>query len=419
MVTKYDVFEAVYTKGTSVSPPELLRIFQKPASAYAEMYQTLLRLQRDGLLLKSKKGFQVKLSPRSTLLYRLIRFSLANNLPYNYLIDRNMASFLQRALTKKIFSWRDFQLNPRTFTKYIDVLNNSGFLLIFSRKPLLAALFPHSFLQKICGFFNLKLSSAAIHLPKISELILKKELRLFNQLQKKNTHKYLELVKGYQLRFIQHSLNLEGNPITLPETVKLLQHQVVPEALGLEAIEEVRNYQQAMGAMLKDVAEKKPLTIASIFNYHYLALQHKPSLAGEVRTIAVHIKNNPQFKVAPVPDINARLEHLLMKYNQFITKKKPGLAEIFHFAAYFHNEFQHIHPFVDGNSRTTRLLTFHLLRSVSLPVIDIPLGLLEEYLSCTKGAARREDQRLRQALEMIVFYNLRLFNEELRKISYK
>jgi len=59
------------------------------------------------------------------------------------------------------------------------------------------------------------------------------------------------------------------------------------------------------------------------------------------------------------------------------------------------------------------------LRSVSLPVIDIPLGLLEEYLSCTKGAARREDQRLRQALELIVFYNLRLFNEELKRASYK
>ncbi len=415
MVTKYDIFEAVYTKGTSVSPPELLRIFQKPASAYAEIYQTMLRLKQEGLLQKSKKGFQIKLSSRSTLLYRLIRFSLANNLPYNHLIDIKMAFFLRRALSKKKFSGHDFKINPRTFAKYIEILSKSGFLLIFSHKPIEASLLPHSFLIKICDFFNLNLSSTAINLPKVSEQILKKELYLFNKLQKKNIHRYLNLIAGYQLRFIQHSLNLEGNPITLPETVKLLQNQVVPESLGLEAIEEVRNYQQAMGAMLRDVAEHKLLSIASILNYHYLALQHKPSLAGEIRTIAVHIKNNPSFKIATINEINIRLEHLLLKYNQFIAKKKPSLPEIFHFAAYFHNEFQHIHPFIDGNSRTTRLLTFHLLRSVSLPVIDIPLGLLEEYLSCTKGATRRNDQRLRQVLELIVFYNLRLFNEELRK----
>lgn len=245
--------------------------------------------------------------------------------------------------------------------------------------------------------------------------LLHKELQLFRRLRRKNERKYLALVNSYRLRFIQHSLNLEGNPITLPETVKLLQHQVVPESLSLEAIEEVRNYQLAMGAMLLDVAEHQPLTQASILNYHYLALQHRPSVAGKIRRVAVRIKNNPRFTVAAVGEIQRRLALFLQRYNQFISKKKPSIPESIHFAAYFHNEFQHIHPFLDGNSRITRLLTFHLFRSVGLPVIDIPLGLLEEYLASTKGAARRDDQRLCRILELVVLYNLRLFNEELKR----
>ena len=111
MATRYDLFEVLFTQGTAVSPQELLRRFQKPSSAYAVIYQSLLRLQRDGLVQKVPKGFQVKLSPHSMLLYRLIRFSLANAIPYNYLIDRNMAAFLKRAWGKSFFSGGLSQLN--------------------------------------------------------------------------------------------------------------------------------------------------------------------------------------------------------------------------------------------------------------------------------------------------------------------
>ncbi len=414
MATNYDLFEVIYTKGTALTPQEIVRLLRQPASAYAGIYQTLLRLQRESLIQKTPHGFQVRLSARSTLLYRLIRFCLANDLSYNHFLDKNMAAFIKRAWPKQRFSSQDFAINPRTFARYVELLDRSGFLIIFSRKPLIALLLRHSFLTKLCEYFGCTLSpEPALNQKELLPRLLK-ELRLFHQRQKKNERKYRALVGSYQLRFIQHSLNLEGNPITLPETVKLLQHQIVPQYLSLEAIEEVRNYQRAMAAMLNDAAERKSLTLTSILNYHYLALQHKPAIAGQIRTIAVVIKNNPYFKITSPQEIRGKLDLFLQKYNAFIAQKKRSLREVFHFAAHFHNQFQHIHPFIDGNSRTTRLLTFHLLRSVGIPVIDIPLGLLEEYLSSTKGAVRRDDQRLRRVLELVVLYNLRLFNEQLR-----
>lgn len=414
MATKYDLFEIMYTKGTVLSPHELLRLLQQPASAYSTLYQNLLRLQQEGLIRKTPQGFQVKLSVRSTLLYRLIRFCLANDLRYNDLLDEKSAAFIQKAWQKQRFSARDFALNPRTFTKYVELFYRSGFLIIFSRKPLSALLLQHSFLAKLGEYFGLALPPKNFPDKEIILPLMREELQLFHRLKKKNEREYLTLVQNYQLRFIQHSLNLEGNPITLPETVKLLQHQLVPETVGLQALEEVRNYQRAIQAMLNDAAERKPLTLTSILNYHYLALQHRPAMAGRIRHVPVVIKNNPRFKIALPAQINGKLRLFLQKYNRFIAKKKHSLAEIFHFAAGFHNEFQHIHPFMDGNSRTTRLITFHLLRSLDLPVIDIPLGLLEEYLSSTKGAVLRNDQRLRRVLELVVLYNVKLFNEHLK-----
>ena len=90
-----------------------------------------------------------------------------------------------------------------------------------------------------------------------------------------------------------------------------------------------------------------------------------------------------------------------------------SLEEVLKFAVYFHNEFQHIHPFEDGNSRTTRLITFHLLQSLDIPILDIPFGLLDEYLSYTKASKNREDIKLYQSLQKIILFNLKKINKKM------
>jgi Fic family protein len=105
---------------------------------------------------------------------------------------------------------------------------------------------------------------------------------------------------------------------------------------------------------------------------------------------------------------------LFEKYNEFIKRKNSALEEILKFVVYFHNEFQHIHPFIDGNSRTTRLITFHILQSLDVPILDIPFGLLDEYLDYTKGSKIRNDAKLYQNLQKIVLFNLKKINERLK-----
>ena len=150
-----------------------------------------------------------------------------------------------------------------------------------------------------------------------------------------------------------------------------------------------------------------------VLNYHNLAMKHVPSIAGKIRTGEVYIKGNPDFAIVKARNIRKELNLLFEKYNAFIKRKKISLEELLDFAVYFHNEFQHIHPFVDGNSRTTRLITFHLLQSRDIPIFDLPFGLLDEYLSYTKGSKKREDKKLYQTLQKIILWNLKKINRRL------
>lgn len=411
MATKYDVFEYMYEKGIPLKPEEITRALRN--SHYQVVYKILLELKKTGLVNKNDYGFQVIRSKKHDMLYRLIKYSISNQINYNEILDENLTSFIAEALQKKKkFTINDFNLNPRTFKKYIEILSKYGLLIILSKKPLKAIIPFNSFLGDITLYFGFKVPflNKKMDIKYIDEI--EKEIKIFRRLIKKNNRKYQEIIGDFKIRFIHHSLSLEGNTITLPDTIKLLKDHIIPKELSANDVLEVQNYQIATEEMIKESSENISLTKETILNYHYLAMQNRPDIAGKIRKISVHIKNNPDFKVSEVNEIEKKLDLLLKRYNEFI-KQKNSLGNILEFSAYFHNEFQHIHPFPDGNSRTTRLIAFHLLRTQNIPIFDIPLGLLEEYVFSTKGAKMRKDAELKQVLERIILFNLKAINAKL------
>ncbi|MBS3149235.1 Fic family protein [Candidatus Woesearchaeota archaeon] len=412
MVTKYDIFEIVYKNNEFIKPIEVVERLKKNKSEYKNIYRILNDLEKNKFLVKSEGGFQVYVSDKTRSLYELIDYCVHNNINYNLLLDENLVIFINEVLKKKEFQQKDMKIDPKTFKKYIEILNRFGLLLIISKKPFKAMMFYNTLINNILVYFGYKYSPLRkFDINYLDEI--EKELILFRRSRKKNEMGYKKIVNEFETSFIQHSLSLEGNPITLPDTIKILRDEVIPRDLKSEDVDEIKNYQKAILKMLKDASQKRPLTKEAILEYHKLAMQHKPDLAGKIRKKLVHIKGNPDFKIASVSEIEPRLNNLLERYNDFVKKKKTPLKEIIDFSAYFHNEFQHIHPFEDGNSRTTRLITFHLLHLKDIPILDIPFGLLDEYLGYTKGSREREDKNLFQTLQRIILFNLKKINERL------
>ena len=412
MVTKYDVFEIVYKNRSLLKPIEVVKKLNKDEREYHIIHRYLRKLAEEKLLIKKKQGFQAEISQKTELLYNLILYCIKNGINYNFLIDKNFAQFISDSLQKEEINFKNIRLNPITIKKYVDILDKYGMILILSEKPLRAKIFYNVLLNNLLIYFGYKhlviTETSKSYIPEI-----KKELDIYKRLRKKDEAKYQKIINEFEIQFIYHSLSLEGNPITLPDTVKILKDKLIPANLKTSDVDEIKNYREAMVQMLKDANEKKLLNIQLILDYHRIALRHRSYLAGSIRTINVFIKGNPNFKITPTEKIKEELERLFERYNELIKRKNVPLEEILKFAVYFHNEFQHIHPFEDGNSRTTRLITFHLLQSLDIPIFDIPFGLLDEYLSHTKGSKSREDIKLYQSLQKIILFNLKKINEKM------
>ena len=412
MVTKYDVFMEVYERGGPLKIIDVVRELKQKRFEYDKIRKILETLAEMKLIVKNEYGYEKVMNSENQHLFEMLKYCITNDVNYNELFEETVAKYLSKAFLKKSFGRKDIGLHARTFSKISAVLEKNGLLTVLSRKPFKAIVPYNSFLGDLIAYFGQRPMVAKMRTDEYFDEI-KKELIKFKRLRNANNRRYQEILESLQIRFIHHSLSIEGNPITLRQTIKLLKEKIVPENLSVESVLEVQNYQKAFLQMIQNVRDELPLSKASMLNYHFIAMQHKPEWAGKIRDDHVIIRGNADYKVADYKDIEPLLDNLVNKYNDFLKYHKHSLKEILGFAAYLHNDFQHIHPFFDGNSRTTRLITFHFLQMNDIPIFDIPLGLLEEYVFSTKGARRREDEKLGQVLQLIIMANLKAINEKL------
>ena len=110
--------------------------------------------------------------------------------------------------------------------------------------------------------------------------------------------------------------------------------------------------------------------------------KHSDYISNDYRTLDNGVKFEGKYPIAKVCDIKKDMEKLL--YNYYNTWKD---LDIFEREARFNIEFLRIHPFDDGNGRTSRLiLNYNLLNQGHAPAI-IPKEIRKEYFS----ARNRED----------------------------
>ncbi len=169
---------------------------------------------------------------------------------------------------------------------------------------------------------------------------------------------------------------IEGNTLTLRETALILQQGITiaekPVKEHLEAI----GHKDAFEYVISLANANAELTERVIKEIHSLVLMNDPVNKGVYRSIGVTIMGAahtpPQPYLVPV-----QMEQLLADYQE-MKRDKHIIAAV----AEFHLRFEGIHPFIDGNGRTGRLiLNLELIKAGLLPV-NIKFADRRKYYDC-------------------------------------
>ena len=170
------------------------------------------------------------------------------------------------------------------------------------------------------------------------------------------------LTEEFVVEYTYNSNAIEGNTLTLRETDLVLRGLTIDRKPLKDHMEAV-GHKEAFDFVLDLVKEQVPLSESIIKQIHYLVLADKKDDRGVYRRIPVKIMGAKHEPLQPYL-IQPKMEQLLESYSN-------STEHIIRRLARFHIEFEGIHPFIDGNGRTGRLLVNLELMKAGYPPIDI------------------------------------------------
>ena len=170
------------------------------------------------------------------------------------------------------------------------------------------------------------------------------------------------LNEEFIVEFTYNSNAIEGNTLTLRETDLVLRGLTIDKKPLKDHMEAV-GHKEAFEFVSELVKNNVPISESVIKQIHYLVLADKKEDRGVYRRVPVRIMGAQHTPVQPYL-IAPKMEELL---RNFIESTEHIVTKL----ARFHIEFEGIHPFIDGNGRTGRLLVNLELMKAGYPPIDI------------------------------------------------
>ena len=183
-----------------------------------------------------------------------------------------------------------------------------------------------------------------------------------------------QLKKDLNIKWTYNSTGIEGNSYTLNQTRILLAEGITIGGKRLVEHLEIIGHSEAI-EYLEDIIENNvELTEREIKNIHSLVTKDIENVnSGAYRNNAVYISGSKHIPPQPYL-VSEKMEELMLWYNNESKNIHPIER-----AAILHGEFVSIHPFIDGNGRTARLLLNFELMKNNYPAIIIEIEEREKY----------------------------------------
>lgn len=168
--------------------------------------------------------------------------------------------------------------------------------------------------------------------------------------------------KDFELTFTHNSTAIEGNTLTLIETKIVLEDGIAVGGKEIREIYEVINHKKAYGYVKKCILGNKPLNENTVKDLHAI-LTENIIIGGIYRKDEVRISG-----ASFTPPTGNEMYIQIKNFYEELKIKEKELNPI-ELSAWTHAEFVRIHPFIDGNGRTARLImNYQLLSQGYLPI---------------------------------------------------
>lgn len=174
---------------------------------------------------------------------------------------------------------------------------------------------------------------------------------------------------------------IEGSSLTLKETKLVLEDGLTIKGKPLKEHIEAINHKEAIEFVETLVGKKSRLDTLTIRQIHSLILTKiDDKEAGKYRNVAVTISGSSHK-----PPEAMSVPHLMADFNKWL-KSKKSKRNVIEYAALAHFKFVDIHPFIDGNGRTARLLTNLILMKYGYPPAVVLKTDRKKYYDCLEKA---------------------------------
>lgn len=180
-----------------------------------------------------------------------------------------------------------------------------------------------------------------------------------------------EYLDDILVRLAHHSSALEGNTITLAETISIILHNQVSSnrSVDLREVYEIKNHEQAFNYVMESLENDEQLNLHIVTEIHALLMDRLQYDRGQFKSVdnailgadfmTASVQETPTLMQQWVDNLNYRLEATMIE-----AEKITALAEA-------HINFERIHPFADGNGRTGRMLLNYSLFEHGFPPLII------------------------------------------------
>lgn len=261
---------------------------------------------------------------------------------------------------------------------FVDALNEFG---IFSEeeKDIIQADYLYTRALTISPFHEKALVNRDRTLPLVEEI----DQRYFSIIDSK-VKKVMSIPKGSSAlrrvmeetyyHHIYHTVAIEGNTLTLSEIRHILETRYAVPGKSLEEQNEVIGMHAAMKYINTTLVSRiGSVTIDDMLEIHRRVLGYvDPVEAGRFRRTQVLVGHH-------IPPHPRDVEKQMQEFTQWLNSEDAMNLHPVEFAALAHYKLVYIHPFIDGNGRTSRLLMNLILMQAGYPPITIRKEQRSEY----------------------------------------